>query len=393
MHRPTVSVYNHQKPAEIVGEVRLPPVFRAPIRNDIVQFVHSNLSRNTRQAHGVDPQAGMKHSAESWGTGRAVARVPRVGGSGTSRSGQAAFANFARKGRMAFPLHTWRRWHRKVNLRQRRHALASALAATAVPPLVLARGHRIMNIPQLPLVVDTSANKISKTKEAVALLKNLGAFDDVERVINARRVKAGRGKVRGGRYKHRCGPLVVVADDMATLGRALRNVPGVSVINVNRLNIRHLAPGAQVGRFCIFTEDAFRALGHLYGSFKQSGAKKGFLLHREVLSNADISQLINSDAVQKALRPKKPAARRQPGQKKNPLRNKKAMDKLNPYAAVLRKMNQEKRVKRIVKEERPVSARRAAARAARATVLAKVDARIVADRQEYKQLFAESNIK
>jgi len=68
-------------------KVVLPGVFTAPIRNDIVSFVHSNLSKNKRQAHGVNDKAGMKHSAESWGTGRAVARIPRVSGSGTSRSG------------------------------------------------------------------------------------------------------------------------------------------------------------------------------------------------------------------------------------------------------------------------------------------------------------------
>ena len=105
-------------------------MFNTPLRSDLVNFVHTQLSNNTRQAHGVDPEAGYKHSAKSWGTGRAVARIPRIQGSGTHRSGQGAFGNMCRKGGMAFPLKAWRRWHRKVNLRQRRHALASALAAT-----------------------------------------------------------------------------------------------------------------------------------------------------------------------------------------------------------------------------------------------------------------------
>ena len=78
----------------------------------------------------------MKHSAESWGTGRAVARIPRVSGSGTHRAGQGAFGNMTRKGRMFAPLKTWRRWHRKVNIKQRRHAIASALAASAITPIV-----------------------------------------------------------------------------------------------------------------------------------------------------------------------------------------------------------------------------------------------------------------
>lgn len=66
-------------------------------------------------------------SAESWGTGRAVARIPRVGGGGTQRSGQGAFGNMCRGGRMFAPTKIWRRWHRKVNINQKRYAVASAL--------------------------------------------------------------------------------------------------------------------------------------------------------------------------------------------------------------------------------------------------------------------------
>jgi large subunit ribosomal protein L4e len=83
---------------------------------------------------------GAQTSAESWGTGRAVARIPRVRGGGTHRSGQGAFGNMCRGGRMYAPLKVWRKWHRKINLKQRRYALVSALAASGVPSLVLARG-------------------------------------------------------------------------------------------------------------------------------------------------------------------------------------------------------------------------------------------------------------
>merc|ERR1712054_146800 len=193
MSRPVVSVFNSKNAKEVVAEVRMPHVFLAPVRNDLVSFVHQQLSRNTRQAHGVDKKAGMKHSAESWGTGRAVARIPRVSGSGTHRSGQAAFGNMCRKGRMSHPLQTWRRWHRKVNLRQRRHALASAVAATACAPLVMARGHRVMGVSQLPLILDDTVGQISKTKEAVALLKAFGAYEDVQRVMSTRKLRAGVG--------------------------------------------------------------------------------------------------------------------------------------------------------------------------------------------------------
>lgn len=83
---------------------------------------------------------GHQTSAESWGTGRAVARIPRVRGGGTHRSGQGAFGNMCRGGRMFAPTRVWRRWHRKVNVNQKRYAMVSAIAATGNPALVMSKG-------------------------------------------------------------------------------------------------------------------------------------------------------------------------------------------------------------------------------------------------------------
>lgn len=163
--RPLIAVYDAtDDKLPISGKIPLPSVFSAPLRQDIVQFVHMNLNKNRRQAHGVDPKAGMKHSAESWGTGRAVARIPRISGSGTNRSGQGAFGNQCRKGRMFAPIKTWRRWHRRVNTTQKRHAVAAAIAASGVVPLVMGRGHRISKIVELPLVLSDKVETIEKTK-------------------------------------------------------------------------------------------------------------------------------------------------------------------------------------------------------------------------------------
>ena len=85
--RPCVSVYRSDNSTDILEQVAMPAVFTAPIRDDVVQFVHANMAKNRRQAHGVFWQQGHQHSAESWGTGRAVARIPRISGSGTHRSG------------------------------------------------------------------------------------------------------------------------------------------------------------------------------------------------------------------------------------------------------------------------------------------------------------------
>lgn len=86
---------------------------------------------------------GHQTSAESWGTGRAVARIPRVRGGGTHRSGQGAFGNMCRGGRMFAPTRVWRRWHRKINVTQKRYATVSAIAASGVPALVMSKGNFI----------------------------------------------------------------------------------------------------------------------------------------------------------------------------------------------------------------------------------------------------------
>ena len=110
-------------------QTNLPAVFTAPLRPDIVRIVHTGLAKNKRQPYAVSVKAGHQTSAESWGTGRAVSRIPRVPGGGTHRAGQGAFGNMCRGGRMFAPTKTWRRWHRKVNINQKRYAAVCCSAS------------------------------------------------------------------------------------------------------------------------------------------------------------------------------------------------------------------------------------------------------------------------
>jgi len=320
--------------------VVLPSVFLAPIRPDIVHFVHTNMAKNRRQPYAVSEAAGHQHSAESWGTGRAVARIPRVSGGGNSRSGQGAFGNMCRKGRMFAPTKIWRRWHRPINTNQKRYAVASAIAATALPSLVMARGHRVEQVPEIPLVVPTSVENIDRTKKAIAVLKSLGALADVEHAKDSRKVRAGKGKLRNRRYVSRRGPLVVYNEDHGIV-RAFRNLPGVELCQVERLNLLQLAPGAHMGRFVIWTKTAFEKLDSIWGSTRRTSAvKKDYRLPYNIMSNSDITRIINSE-VQSKVRPAQTSVVRVI-RKNNPLRNFKAMSKLNPYALTLKKTAQAK---------------------------------------------------
>jgi len=356
--RPTVSV--HSGSGEASSSLTLPAVLTAPIRLDVVQQVHKSIAKNKRQAYAVNVKAGHQTSAESWGTGRAVARIPRVGGGGTHRSGQAAFGNMCRGGRMFAPTKIWRKWHVKVNQNQRRFAVVSALAASALPSLVLARGHRIEEIDEVPLVVPTSTEALKKTKEAVELLKGLRAYRDVTKVSNSRKLRAGIGKMRNRRHRQRRGPLVVYNEDNGIV-KAFRNLPGVELVQVTRLNLLQLAPGGHLGRFIIWTEGAFARLDEIFGTHdKVSVLKKGYILPSAKISNTDITRVINSDEIQSVLRPAGSKVQKRPWtQHKNPLKNKGVLFRLNPYAKTLLRqeiLGQERLKKKGKKKEKKASA-------------------------------------
>ncbi|MDP2438254.1 MAG: 50S ribosomal protein L4 [archaeon] len=329
--RPLVTIYNAE--GEQASQTALPQVFGCPIRTDIVQFVHTQINKNHRQAYAVSEKAGHQTSAESWGTGRAVSRIPRVKGGGTHRSGQAAFGNMCRGGRMFNPTKVWRRWHRKVNIGQRRFAITSALAASAIPALVQARGHRIESLQEVPLVIsEASLANINKTKLAVQAFKKLGAYTDVEKADYSKKLRPGKGKSRNRRYRRKLGPLVIY-NSRSPLPLAVRNLPGVSLCRVSALNILQLAPAGRVGRFIVWTESAFNALDKLYGS---ASTKKNWAPPRAKVTNADIDRIIKSDEIKAVTRSCRPKATVRP-LKRNPFKVMALKEDLNPYIVELRR--------------------------------------------------------
>ncbi|KAI8903291.1 ribosomal protein L4 domain-containing protein [Gorgonomyces haynaldii] len=346
--RPTVTVFTENGAQK--STLALPQVFSAPIRSDIVQFVHTAVNKNKRQAYAVNVEAGHQTSAISWGTGRAVARIPRVGGSGTHRSGQAAFGNMCRGGRMFAPTKVYRKWHVKVNQNQKRYATASAVAASALPALVMARGHKIDEIEEVPLVISDEIESYTKTKAAIAFLKSINAYTDVERVAESKKLRAGVGKLRNRRHTQRRGPLVIYGNDNGIV-RAFRNIPGVELASVNSLNLLQLAPGGHVGRFVIWTESAFQKLDELYGSAeKASTLKKDYVLPQPIIANPDLERLLESDEIQAVLKPEEVLVRAKT-ERKNPLRNFDFLLHLNPYAQVIRDQ-EAKAVKKTTKKNK-----------------------------------------
>jgi len=155
--------------------------------------------------------------------------------------------------------------------------------------------------------------------------------------------------MRNRRRIQRRGPLIIYSKDNG-ITRAFRNIPGITLINVARLNLLKIAPGGHLGRFCIWTESAFKHLDSLYGTWKKTSTEKSnFNLPMQKMRNTDLSRLLKSEEIQKAIRP---AMREQAKKvlKKNPLRNIRTMLRLNPYAAVQKRnailTNQQRREER-----------------------------------------------
>jgi large subunit ribosomal protein L4e len=345
--RPLVSVFSLS--GEKAGETTLPAVMTAPLRPDIVQFVHTNMNKNKRQAFAVSIRAGKQVVATSWGTGRAVARIPRVGGGGTSRSGQGAFGNMCRGGRMFNPTKTWRRWTRKINVTQKRYAVASALAASAVPALVMARGHVLDEVPEIPLVLDNAVESTKKTSTAKDILAAVGAIGDVEKAANSKQIRAGKGKMRNRRFTLRRGPLIIYQTNDG-VEQAFRNLPGVEICCVDRLNLLQLAPGGHMGRFCIWSQTALDALDTIYGA----GGKR---IPEPTMTNADLARIINSDEIQSVVNPVK-AGQKVHVKKANPLKSIVALEKLDPYAAEKRRTQAKSEAARAGKKNDILAAKR-----------------------------------
>ncbi|MEM2907869.1 MAG: 50S ribosomal protein L4 [Candidatus Hadarchaeales archaeon] len=242
-----------------IEELELPPVFEEELRPDVVRRAVISAQTARLQPWGADVMAGKRTSAETWGKGYGVARVRRVKGSRYPAAGRGAFAPHTVGGRRAHPPKVEKVLHEHINKKERRLAIRSAIAATARKELVKARGHIIDDIAELPLVVSDEFEGIKKASHAKEVLQKLGAWKDVERVANSVKIRAGRGKMRGRRYRQAVGPLIVVNKNGA-VKLAIGNLPGVEVVKVENLSAERLAPGGVLGRLTIWTKSAIQRL-------------------------------------------------------------------------------------------------------------------------------------
>jgi len=233
---------------EETGTLDLPEVFESRYRPDLIRRAVRAAQANRKQDYGADEYAGMRTSAESFGSGRGMAHVPRSNGQG-ARVPQAV------GGRKAHPPKAEKNQGEDVNTKERKQAFRSALAATVDAERVAERGHEFDEDLALPVVVADDFEELLKTKEVVSFLEGLGAHADVERADEGRSIRAGRGTTRGRKYKQPKSILFVTSSE-AGPSKAARNLAGVDVATASNVNVEDLAPGAHPGRLTVFTESA-----------------------------------------------------------------------------------------------------------------------------------------
>ena len=228
------------------GSVELPDVFETPFRPDLIGRAVTVAQANRKQAYGADEFAGMRTPAESFGSGRGLAHVPRS-------ENVARRVPHAVSGRRAHPPKAEKDQTKDLNDKERRLAVRSAIAATTDVALVADRGHAFDEDLDLPLVVSDEFESLEKTQEALGVLEALGVDADVERADEGRSVRSGRGTSRGRKYRQPKSLLVVTSEEPS---RAARNLAGVDVATADEVNAEDLAPGAHPGRLTLWTESA-----------------------------------------------------------------------------------------------------------------------------------------
>jgi len=250
-----------------ISEMELPIQFSEPVREDLIKRAALAVMSSEHQAYGSDPQAG-KRQGKAWpkrrrkygGTyGKGISRVARKSlwhrgsqfGWVGARGGQTV------KGMKNFPPKVEKIFWEKINKKENRKAIRSAIAATSVFELV-ARKHKLENIRIVPIIIEDKFEALKKSREVYKKLKALGLSAELART-KEKKIRAGKGKARGRKYKIKAGPLIVVSKS-CNLEKAAANLVGIDIAPVKSINAALLAPGAQPARLTIWTKSALEVL-------------------------------------------------------------------------------------------------------------------------------------
>lgn len=246
------------------SQIELPKCFSEKIRKDLIQRIIE--TKKIKQPYAPSPVAGKQHSASGklvhrrhvWKSqyGRGESRIPRkiLSRRGSQFTWVGATVPNARGGRRAHPPKAVSMINdSKVNKKELRLALRSAISATIIPKLISAKYLTLEKEKiQVPFIVESKFVSL-KAKQLVSSLKQiLGQL--FETSTRKKTIRAGKGKMRGRKYKKSAGVLIVIGNKEKLKSKSY------DIVDVDQLSIVDLANGG-VGRLVIYTEEAIKELG------------------------------------------------------------------------------------------------------------------------------------
>ncbi len=244
------------------GTVKAPAQFDEPVRADLIRRAVEAQQTHVRQAYGSDVMAGkrqtawLRHRRRAYkgAYGHGISRVPRkiLSRNGSQMNWVGAFAPSTVGGMRAHPPKASKIITKAINIKERKKAIRSCLAATVDKDVVAKRGHKAPAA--YPFVLDSSIESMAKTADVLKVLLKLNLSDELARSAQ-RNIRAGKGKNRARPYQKRIGPLLVVSKNCPMV-KAAGNIPGVTAVSVDRLNAVLLAPGGHAGRLTLYTDAA-----------------------------------------------------------------------------------------------------------------------------------------
>ena len=249
-----VSTFNTNGAKE--SEIELPLIFSTPFRKDLIRKSFTNLTSHKFQPQGRRPTAGMDVVARSNDppTGQGISRIAKMRGGGGGRQGQAGGVASVRGGRQAHPPKAQKVIFKKLNKKENKLALCSAIAATQSKELIESRGHKTGNLKTFPIVIADDIESVTKTKEVLKILDSLHLMQDIDR-LKSRRPRTGKSALRGRGTKIGKSILFVVSDSKK-LSHACGSIPGVDVQSAKNLSVLDLAPGGVPIRLVIYSKKA-----------------------------------------------------------------------------------------------------------------------------------------
>ena len=245
------------------GEIELPLVFSTPFRRELIHKAFTNLNSHKFQPQGRHPTAGQDVVADSNDppTGQGVSRVARMSGGGGGRQGQGGEVASTRGGRQAHPPIVEKVIYKKLNKKENKLALCSAIAATASKDLIRQRGHKIDGIESFPIVMSDDIESVSKAGEVSKILESMKLSQDIKRLAS-RKPRTGKSSLRG-RSKKIGKSVLFVTKDASTISKAIGSFPGVEARNAKDLSVLDLAPGSDPIRLTVYSKSAIEEIAKI----------------------------------------------------------------------------------------------------------------------------------